>query len=96
MPPSAKNKKLLDELVGMHVRVAIVPDGYSRNNFDPQISTAGTLESKDDATGNGRYRVLHDNDNFAYFDFASVVLVNTLASVPTITLSIPVSTAERN
>ena len=80
----------------MHVRVAIVPDGYSRNNFDPQISTAGTLERKDDAVGNARYRVLHNNDNFAYFELTNVVLVNTLASVPTITLSIPVSAAERN
>lgn len=96
MPQNAKNKKRLDELVGMHVRVAIVPDGYSRNNFDPQISTSGTLERKDDPNGNARYRVLHDNDNFAYFEFANVVLVNTLASVPTIMLAIPVNTAERN
>lgn len=96
MSRNAKNKKLLDELVGMHVRVAIVPDGYSRNTFGPQVSTAGTLERKEDSGGNPHYRVLHDNDNFAYFQLDNVVLVNTLVSVPTVTLNIPVVTEENN
>lgn len=76
------------------MRVAIVPDGFSRNNFGPQIAVAGILECKNDAAGQPHYRVLRDNDSFAYFQPANIVLVNTLTTVPTITLTIPVDIDE--
>lgn len=84
----------LDELVGFKVRVAIVPDGFSRNNFGPQIAVAGVLERKEDDEHVAHYRAMRDSDNFTYFTAKNVVLINTLANVPTITLSIPVNIDE--
>ncbi len=77
----------LRKLVGQEVRVAITRDGYSRNHYDAQIAIMGTLEAhpEDDA-----FRVIVDNDTFAYFEPSDVVLVNLLASKPTIMLTIPV------
>jgi hypothetical protein len=82
------------ELVGRRVRVAIVPDGVTRNTFGPQMAVAGTLETRSGENGLPHYRVLCDDDNFAYFTLRNIVLANTLASVPTITLDIPVYTEE--
>lgn len=80
----------LSKLEGTFVRVAIVPDALTRNHFGPQIAVAGTLEIKTDDEGQPHYRVLSDKDNFSYFGADNVVIINTLATAPTITLSIPV------
>jgi len=87
-------KETMNDLVGNRVRVAIVPDGFTRNTFGPQIAVAGTLECKTNEAGEPRYRVIVDDDNFAYFTLDNIVLANTLASVPTITLRIPVVTED--
>ena len=81
----------LRNLIGKEVRVAITKDGFTRNHYGAQIAVAGTLEChpEDEA-----YRVVMDDDNFAYFEPEDVVLVNMLASVPTIMLTIPVDTGE--
>lgn len=80
----------LDTYIGKRVRVAITEDGYSRNHFGPQIAVAGKLEKR----GEDKYRVACDDDNFSYFTPREVVLVNPLASVPTIMLKIDVDTEE--
>lgn len=85
--------KVLRSLVGQYVRVAIVPDGYSRNNFDVQIAVGGKLECKQEGNSEPHYRVLSDDDNFTYFMVKDVILVNTLATRPTIMLNIPVEVA---
>lgn len=87
-------KETMHDLVGNRVRVAIVPDGFTRNTFGPQISVAGVLECKPAPDGEPRYRVLVDDDTFAYFTLDNIVLANTLASEPTITLQIPVTLEE--
>lgn len=96
MATAAEIKKEINELVGFPVRVAIVPDGFSRNHFGSQIAVAGVLERKEDSRGQPHYRAMCDSDNFAYFQLNNVVLVNTLATVPTITLTIPVDTDEED
>ena len=96
MATVAEIKKEVDELVGFPVRVAIVPDGFSRNHFGPQVAVAGVLERKEDSRGQPHYRAMCDSDNFAYFQLDNVVLVNTLATVPTITLTIPVDIDEED
>jgi glutamine synthetase type III len=77
----------LRKLVGQNVRVAITRDGYSRNHYDAQIAIQGTLEAHTEAEA---YRVIVNNDIFAYFEPSDVVLVNLMASYPTIMLTIPV------
>lgn len=79
----------LNALVGKEVRVAITKDGFSRNHYGAQIAVAGVLERHPEGDA---YRVVMDDDNFAYFEPEDVVLVNMLASVPTIMLTIPVET----
>jgi hypothetical protein len=86
----------LNDLVGFKVRVAIVPDGFSRNNFGPQIAVAAVLERKDDDNGQPHYRAMRDDDNFTYFTAENVVCINTLARAPTIMLSIPVKVDDEN
>lgn len=85
--------KVLRSLVGQYVRVSIVPDGYSRNNFNVQIAVGGKLECKQEGNSEPHYRVLSDDDNFTYFMVKDVILVNTLATRPTIMLNIPVEMA---
>lgn len=87
---SRADAKVLRSLVGKYVRVAIVPDGYSRNNFGVQIAVGGKLECREGDDHNPHYRVLVDDDNFTYFKVEDVILVNTLATRPTIMLNIPV------
>jgi hypothetical protein len=79
----------LEHLKGKLVRVAIVEDGITRNHFGPQIAVCGHLEIKTDEAKNPHYRVLHNDECFAYFTPNEVLLVNTLTRFPTITLSIP-------
>jgi hypothetical protein len=86
-----KDPNHLAHLEGKPVRVAIVPDGITRNHFGPQIAVFGPLEIKYDHDGNPLYRVLATDECFAYFDPDSIVQVNTLTQFPTITLSIPVT-----
>jgi len=95
MNPQAPNinstTQSLAKLENSHVRVAIVPDGITRNHFGPQIAVAGTLEIKKDQGGNPHYRVLSDEENFSYFLPENVILVSSATSIPTITLTIPVT-----
>lgn len=77
----------LKNLIGKEVRVAITKDGFTRNHYGAQIAVSGILEChpEDEA-----YRVVVDDHNFTYFEPNDVVLVNMLAKVPTIMLTIPV------
>lgn len=84
---------ILAGLIGNAVRVAIVPDGFTRNTFNPQIAVYGPLEARS-TTGDGSYRVLHDENNFCYFTTTNVLHVNLLASVPTVMIQIPVNAEE--
>jgi hypothetical protein len=88
---STDDAVILQHLVGQYVRVAIVPDGYTRNTYGAQIAVGGKLESQEGNDGPA-YRVVANDDNFTYFTGEDVVIVNTLASVPTIMLNIPVNT----
>lgn len=83
-------KETMHDLIGTRIRVAIVPDGVTRNTFEPQIAVAGPLEMRTGPDGEPRYRVICDDDNFTYFTLDNIVLANPLARVPTITLNIPV------
>lgn len=87
-------KETMNDLIGTRVRVAVVPDGITRNTFGTQIAVAGPLEAKTGDDGEPRYRVLCDDDNFAYFSLDNIVLANPLARVPTITLNIPVNAGQ--
>jgi len=71
-------KEELNELVGETVTLAISSAGIVRRHFVSQISLRGTLEVND--SQNVQYRVLRDNDTFAYFDINDVVLINPLVS----------------
>lgn len=67
------NKLLeLEKFVGKKVRVAICPDAWNRNNFEPQMTITGTLEKR---SGDNQFRVLSDDDNYCYFYEQQVVYV---------------------
>lgn len=87
---TTEDMTLLTSCVGQYVCVAIVPDGYTRNTFGPQIAVGGILEAKNIEGEKPELRVVANDDNFCYFTPEQVVLINTLATRPTITLNIPV------
>ena len=81
--------KELMELVNTKVVVYLTEDGVTRNHFEAQISVHGKLEAMELEDGN-KYRVVMSDQAYCYFTARNVVLINTLASVPSISIKIEV------
>lgn len=62
--------KELEAFVDQFVRVSICEDNFTRNNFDSQLSVAGTLEKH---PGKNCYRVVVNDDTYTYFTLENVV-----------------------
>ena len=73
----------LQAYIGKRVRVTCNACGAFPNHFGLGMMVTGKLEKHPD---DDSYRVVVNNETYAYFEAADVEVINLLASVPTVVI----------